>query len=248
LGPIATAIEQDELFLAYQPQVSAQTGVIVSVETLVRWRHPTRGLLAPGAFVAAAEKSGEIEQLGAWVLRKACHEATAWSSLATAVNVSPRQFCGPNFVPLVLDALHQSGLPPHRLEIEITESAYFEDPDRAIAELLELRSHGIRIALDDFGTGYASISLLRLLPLDKIKIDKSFVDAINRSDGAAIVQAVVSLARALDLEVTAEGVQTQDQQRFLRDIGCHYLQGYLYSEPVGAADLSLLLATSSAHF
>ena len=245
LHPIANAIRDNQLYLAYQPQVLADAGTIVAVETLVRWHHPTLGDMHPAQFVPEAETSGEIDLLGAFVLRRACLEAKAWPGLRTAVNVSPRQFGSPNFVRMVLEAIEQAGLPPHNLEIEVTEGTYFEDPDGAVAEMVELRSHGIRIALDDFGTGYASLSTLRSLPLDKIKIDKSFVDAIDRRDGAAIVKAIVDLAHALGLEVTAEGVQTRAQQVFLRDIGCHYLQGYLYSRAVSASELVALIEAQS---
>ncbi len=201
--------------------------------------------MGPVDFVQFAERNELIEQLGAWVLRRPCRDGARWSGLRVAVNVSPRQFRSPDFVGFVESTVRAEGMAFDRLEIEITESAYFDDPDRAEKELRLLRALGIRVALDDFGTGYASLSYLRRLPLDKIKIDKSFIDALDTSDGAAIVKAVLGLARALRLEVTAEGVETIRQRDFLVVAGCDYLQGHLFSPAVGADEISALLATRS---
>jgi EAL domain-containing protein (putative c-di-GMP-specific phosphodiesterase class I) len=236
------AIEKDQLFLVYQPQVSADGLAIVSVEALVRCHHPDHGLVLPVDFVQFAERNELIDQLGAWVLRRACREGACWPGIGVAVNVSPRQFRSPDFITFVEATARAEGMPFGRLELEITESAYFDDPDRAEEELRSLRTLGIKVALDDFGTGYSSLSYLRRLPLDKIKIDKSFVDALDTVDGAAIVSAVVALARALRLKVTAEGVETVGQQEFLRAAGCDYLQGYLFSQAVSAAEISAILA------
>jgi EAL domain-containing protein (putative c-di-GMP-specific phosphodiesterase class I) len=236
------AIEKDQLFLLYQPQVRADSLAVVSVEALVRCRRPERGLVLPVDFVQFAERNDLIEHLGAWVLRRACRDGAHWPGIGVAVNVSPRQFRSPDFIAFVEATARAEGMPFRRLEIEITESAYFDDPDRAEVELRTLRALGIKVALDDFGTGYASLSYLRRLPLDKIKIDKSFVDALDTVDGAAIVRAVISLARALGLEVTAEGVETIVQQEFLRAAGCTYLQGYLFSPAVSAAEIAAILA------
>ena len=236
------AIEKDQLFLLYQPQVSADGLTIASVEALVRCRRPEGGHVLPVEFVQFAERNELIDQLGAWVLRRACREGACWPGIGVAVNVSPRQFRSPDFITFVEATARAEGMPFDRLEIEITESAYFDDPERAEEELRSLRALGIKVALDDFGTGYSSLSYLRRLPLDKIKIDKSFVDALDTVDGAAIVSAVVALARALRLKVTAEGVETIDQQEFLREAGCNYLQGYLFSQAVSAAEISAILA------
>lgn len=238
VAPLARAIEKGELFLAYQPQVAAATGRIVSVESLVRWTDPQSGERVPGDFVADAEASGEIAILGAFVMRRACRDALAWPGLVVAVNASPLQFCRPDFVPLVREALDTSGLPAHRLEIEVTEGTCFTDLALAIAELEELRTMGVRIALDDFGTGYASLSLLRALPLDKVKIDRSFVEDFASEEGRVWLRAFAEIARARHLAITAEGVQTREQAEFLTSIGIDYLQGYLYAKALSAEELS----------
>ncbi len=240
--PIARAIEDGELFLAYQPQVAAATEAIVSVESLVRWTDPRHGERVPGDFVAAAEVSGEIDLLGAFVLRRACRDALAWPELVVAVNASPLQFCHTDFVPLVRDALATSGLPASRLEIEVTEGTCFSDIGRAVEEIEQLRALGVRVALDDFGTGYASLSLLRALPLDKVKIDRSFVEDADTEDGRAWLRAFVDLAHALRLAITAEGVQTRAQASFLAEIGVEYLQGHLFAKALSAEELTRRLA------
>jgi EAL domain-containing protein (putative c-di-GMP-specific phosphodiesterase class I) len=236
------AISKDHLFLLYQPQVSADGLRMASVEALVRCRDPERGVVLPVDFVQFAERNQLIDQLGAWVLQRACRDGARWPGLRVAVNVSPRQFRSPDFIAFVEATARVENMPFDRLEIEITESAYFDDPDRAEAELRSLRELGIEVALDDFGTGYASLSYLRRLPLDKIKIDKSFVAGLDSADGAAIVNAIVALARALRLQVTAEGVETVEQRDFLIAAGCDYLQGHLFSQAVSAEEISSLLA------
>lgn len=238
MSSLIKAIERQELSLLYQPEMSCDGSVVAGVESLVRWSDPGRGSMQPADFVQAAEKSGDIDQLGEFVLRRACRDAAHWPGIFVAVNVSPLQFRSPNFVKLVEDAALSNGLPLDRLELEITEGAYFDDAERAEEELRSLRALGVSIALDDFGTGYSSLSYLRRLPLNKIKIDKSFVDEIHTAGAAAIVQAVVSLAHALALKITAEGVETRDQLRFLQAAGCDYIQGYLFSGPVEAEEIS----------
>jgi len=242
VSALIRALERQEFSLAYQPQTNSNGSSVAGVEALVRWTDPERGAVAPADFVQAAEKSGDIDQLGEWALRRACRDATRWPDLFVAVNVSPRQFRGPDFVDLVRDAASSAGLPLERLELEITEGAYFDEPDRAEAELQALRAIGVSIALDDFGTGYSSLSYLRRLPLNKIKIDKSFVSDIHVPHSASIVTAVISLAHALDLKVTAEGVETQAQLEFLRAAKCDYIQGFLFSGPVEPQQISRLLA------
>jgi EAL domain-containing protein (putative c-di-GMP-specific phosphodiesterase class I) len=235
---LAEAISQDRLSLVYQPQMTADGRTMIGVEALVRWHDPRRGAIDPSVFIPLAEKSGLVMELGAWALRRACHDGADWHPLIVGVNVSPVQFNDKEFVALVETIAKEAGMPLERLELEITESAYFGDPVRAVEEVASLRALGIRVALDDFGTGYASLTYLRRLPLTKIKIDQSFVREIDRIDSAAIIHAVVALARALGLKVTAEGVETREQQRFLQAAGCHYLQGYLFSQPVKAEEIA----------
>ena len=236
------ALAEGQFSVAYQPQVLADGSKIASVEALVRWTHPQHGSIPPVDFIPVAEKSGLIKELGAFVLRRACQDAVQWPSLTVGVNVSPYQFRDPSFVDFVRSAAEEAGLPLQRLELEITEGSYFDDFKSAEIAIERLRSLGVGIALDDFGTGYASLTYLRRLPLTKVKIDKSFVDEFQSLGSSAIIQAVVALSRALGLKVTAEGVETIEQQRFLRAAGCHYLQGYLFSLPVGADGITELLA------
>lgn len=236
------AIAQNRLVLHYQPQFTADGARMECVEALVRWQDPERGLIPPRLFVPMAEKSGLIGELGAWVMRRACRDGAQWSGLTIAVNVSPFQFRDPGLVDFVRSTADAAGLPFNRLEVEITEGAYFDDVERAQIELKRLRALGIGVALDDFGTGYASLTYLRKLPFTKIKIDKTFVDECQSVGAAAIIHAVVAMSRALGLKVTAEGVETAAQQQFLRAAGCHYLQGYLFSKPVTVEEITARLA------
>jgi diguanylate cyclase (GGDEF)-like protein len=237
------AIENDELTLAYQPQVHADTGRIASVEALVRWRHPVHGLIAPGVFITAAEERGLIVALGEWVMRRACRDAARWPNLRVGVNVSALQFRQSTFVQDVHRIMRETNLDTGRLEIELTESVLVEDADQAEAAMMELRAIGVKLALDDFGTGYSSLIYLRRFAFDKIKIDKSFLDSMEATgESAILVHSVVHLGRALGLEVTAEGVETEEQRRFLQAVGCHYLQGFLFSKPVPAEAIDALLA------
>lgn len=241
------AIENDELTLAYQPQVHADTARIASVEALVRWRHPTHGLIAPGVFIAAAEERGLIVALGEWVMRRACQDAARWPGLRVGVNVSALQFRQANFVQDVNRIMRETNLESGRLEIELTESVLVEDADQAEAAMMELRAIGVKLALDDFGTGYSSLIYLRRFAFDKIKIDKSFLDSMEATgESAILVHSVVHLGRALGLEVTAEGVETEEQRRFLQAVGCHFLQGFLFSKPVPAETIDALLAAERA--
>jgi EAL domain-containing protein (putative c-di-GMP-specific phosphodiesterase class I) len=235
---LAEALASNRLALAYQPLVTADGAKMIGVEALVRWQDPIRGDIPPSTFVPIAEKSGLVNQLGEFALSQACHDGGEWDDLRVCVNVSPMQFRNPGFVSLAEAFIRAANFPFHRLELEITESAYFDDPARAEDEIKMLRALGGRVALDDFGTGYASLTHLRRLPLTTVKIDRSFVREIHRVDSAAIVHAVVALARALGLKVTAEGVETAEQVRFLRAAGCHYLQGFLFSQPVPADEIS----------
>lgn len=229
------AIDREELTLVYQPQVFADTGRIASVEALVRWRHPTHGLISPVTFIAAAEERGLIVPLGDWVMRRACADAARWPGLRVGVNVSAIQFRQADFVKDVENIIKEANLEPGRLELELTEGVLVEDADQAEAAMMELRSIGVKLALDDFGTGYSSLIYLRRFAFDKIKIDKSFLDSMEATgESAILVHSVVHLGRALGLEVTAEGVENEEQRRFLQAVGCHFLQGFLFSKPVSA--------------
>jgi len=227
------AFEYEKLNVEFQPIVDARSGKVVSSEVLVRWMHSTRGEITPDTFIPIAEHAGLILPLGNWVLKKACAAAAQCPDLeSVAVNLSPVQFMEPNLVEHIVSVLRETGFPPERLVLEITESVFLRDFGSASAKLQKLRDLGIRIALDDFGTGYSSLSYLRQYSFDKIKIDKSFVDEIGeRSDGLAIISAVIALAHNLGLEVTAEGVERQFQVDALRTLGCDTLQGYYFGKP-----------------
>jgi diguanylate cyclase (GGDEF)-like protein len=234
----------DQLKLVYQPLYATNSGAMCGIEALLRWSHPKHGAVSPGVFIPIAEESGLIHPIGDWVLREACLAGKRWPVRRVAVNVSAVQFRSPLFASKVLDTLRETGLEPSRLELEITESVLLD-----LAEIVEptfntLRSAGVRIALDDFGTGYSSLTYLQKFPVDKIKIDRSFVhnlDADAASD--AIVQAIVDLARAMGVEVTAEGVETEAQRDALKRIGCDELQGFLLSSPLSVEDMDALLGS-----
>ncbi len=239
---IVDGVLNDEFHLVYQPQMTADGARMASVEALVRWRHPTRGALGPGDFTSVAESTGAIIELGDFILRRACRDALAWPSISVAVNVSAVQLRDPGFPARVEAIVRDAGLPFTRLELEIVETVFIADFDVAVAAIEHFRALGVKVALDDFGTGYSSLTYLCKLPLDKLKIDKSFVDGVGTVQSAAIVQAVVAMARALGLKITAEGVETKEQQIFLRACGCHFLQGYLFSRPAPAGDIARMIA------
>ena len=238
---ILTGIERGEFHVLYQPQMTADGARMAAVEALVRWNSPNRGAVGPADFIKIAEKDGVIKELGAFVLRRACQDAISWPQLTVSVNVSGLQIQDPDFAAFVETTLRETGLAPTRLELEIVESALIENFDLAEQVLARLRRRGVRIALDDFGTGYSSLTYLRKFPLDKLKIDKTFVDEADTIVSASIIQGVVAIARALGLKITAEGVETETQRTFLRVCGCHYLQGYLFSKPVSALCISHML-------
>lgn len=240
------AIESDALNVVYQPIVSKNGETMLGVEALCRWTHPTRGAIEPGEFIAVAEHSGLIIALGNCVLRRACLEAKAWPGLTVAVNVSPLQFRRTDFVDIVERTLTETQFDPARLELELTESVLLGNGDSVEAAMHRLKNLGVRIALDDFGTGYSSLQYLRRYPFDKLKIDRSFVGSIEHAaDAAAIVHAIVSLGRGLGMKVTAEGVETAEQQLFLRAAGVHSMQGYRFGRPVSAFEISRRLMTSA---
>lgn len=235
------AIGAGEFELFYQPKVEAMTGRLTGAEALIRWRHPEWGMVSPIEFIPIAEETGLIVPIGAWVLREACRQASAWKrdprmrNLRIAVNVSARQFRDPHFFETVEVALAESGLDPYGLELEITEGTLMNDTKSGRALLDALKSRGIWIALDDFGTGYSSLGYLRRFPIDTLKIDRSFVrDALTDPGSAAITGAIVAMAHQLHLSVVAEGVETQQQLDFLRGLGCGQIQGYFFSPPIDA--------------
>ena len=227
------AMARDELRLVYQPQKEAQSGTVTGFEALLRWQHPTRGDISPVVFIPIAEESGAILEIGDWVLRTACREAAAWTMpLTVAVNVSAVQLYNEKFVQELHQILLDTGLSPHRLELEITETALVRDFNRALTTLRQIKAFGIRIAMDDFGTGYSSLSNLRAFPFDKIKIDGTFIKSVSTNDQAAtIVRAVLGLGRGLRLPVLAEGVETAAELQFLQDELCDEVQGYLLGRP-----------------
>ncbi|WP_458760461.1 putative bifunctional diguanylate cyclase/phosphodiesterase [Afipia sp. TerB] len=237
------ALANGEFELHYQPLVSLAEDRIVAFESLLRWRHPVKGMISPGEFIPVAEDIGLIPTIGEWVLREACAEAARWpDDIKVAVNLSPVQFRSRNLTQIVLSALAQSGLSPKRLELEITESIFLAETETNLATLHRLREFGVRISMDDFGTGYSSLSYLRSFPFDKIKIDRSFVrDLSERPDCVAIVRAISGLGRSLNISTTAEGVETMDQLDTLRAEGCTEVQGFLFSAARPADDIRALL-------
>jgi diguanylate cyclase (GGDEF)-like protein len=240
---LRTAIERDELEVAYQPIVNNSGETVLGVEALCRWHHAVRGEVPPSEFIPIAENSGLIILLGEKVLRRACLEGKAWPDITVAVNVSPLQFRRNDFVDVVERILAETGFDPRRLELEVTESTLIGNVDTAELAMTRLKALGVRLALDDFGTGYSSLLYLRRFPFDKLKIDRSFVHSIEQaSDAAAIVHAVVSLGRGLGMKVTAEGVETAEQQLFLRAAGVHSMQGFRFGRPGSAAEISTRVA------
>ncbi|MDI9902091.1 EAL domain-containing protein [Rhodococcus sp. IEGM 1409] len=242
LQELGQAIDSREFELYFQPQVLAASGRIIGFEALVRWNHPTRGLLSPDQFIGVAEETGLIVPLGIQVLQMACDEAMRWSSdIFVAVNVSPTQLVSSGFGSAVLAALEISGLPSRRLQLEITETGAVDELE--IEELEQLRSVGIAISLDDFGTGYSSFESLKKLPLDILKIDKSFIAEWN-DDDSAVVKSVVEVAKALGMQSLAEGVETAEQLQLLRDAGCEVIQGFYISRPQPAVHVAQYLSAA----
>ena len=237
------ALSANELELHYQPIVAAQGARIVGVEALLRWTHATRGPIGPAVFIPVAEQMGLMDTLGAFVLRRALHEAKRWPGLYVAVNLSPLQVRDASIVELVRAALAESGVPPARLMLEITEGVLIDNPDEMVKRIEDLHALGVRIALDDFGSGYSNLGYLQRFPLDKLKIDRSFVTALgNSANGGVIIQAIVALGRALGLSVLVEGVETEQQRVLLRLAGCDEMQGYLFARPAPAKAIDRLLA------
>ena len=242
------ALARGQLEIHYQPLVDLATDTVAGCEALLRWYHPERGMISPADFIPVAEDTGLINEIGDWVLKRACAEAAGWPGhIRLAVNVSPVQFRSKTLALRVATALKDSSLAPDRLELEITEAVLIRDDDEALVILHQLRDLGVRIALDDFGTGYSSLSYLRRFPFDKIKIDRSFVSDIGDADGSSmIVEAVVNMASACRMSTTAEGVETEKQREILRGLGCSEMQGYLFSPAVPASKLRQLLLSKAS--
>lgn len=236
------ALERGEFQLYYQPKVSIKNGDIVGLEALIRWTHPQRGVCSPAHFIPLAEETGLIMPIGEWVLRTACHQGKLWQAeglkpLPISVNISKRQFEQDQFAETVLRILKETDFPPHLLELEITESMIMQDPEAVIAMLNKLKSNGVMISIDDFGTGYSSLGELRRLPLDALKIDRSFItNIVSNGDDAVIARAIIAMSHSLKLKVIAEGVETEAQLEFLHGLSCDQAQGYLFSRPVPARE------------
>ncbi|MDR6215106.1 EAL domain-containing protein (putative c-di-GMP-specific phosphodiesterase class I) [Paracidovorax wautersii] len=246
------ALERNQLYLHYQPQVTIATGAVRSVEALLRWNHPELGTISPAEFIPIAEDSGQILQIGEWVLRTALAQLQAWRAqglqhVKVAVNLSAIQFHQPQLPELVNRLLAEAQLPPDALELELTEGVAVADPRAAMSTMQQLRALGVHLSMDDFGTGYSSLSQLKHFHLYKLKIDQSFVrDLEHDSNDRAIVSAIIRMAQALGLQTTAEGVETAAQLQFLREQGCGEAQGYHFSPPQSADQIELLLRRSSA--
>lgn len=243
---LRVAEQRNELHLLYQPKIDLASGKIIGVEALLRWQHPVLGWVSPERFIPIAEETGLIIPIGEWVLRTACEQISTWRALGidlpVAVNLSACQFRQRNLAETIHRILSEAGVPPQCLELEITESDVMENAESAIAALGELKARGISISVDDFGTGYSSLSYLKRFPLDVLKIDRSFVrDIAIDSDDAAIVEAIIALARSLEIKVVAEGVESDDQKAFLNRSGCDFAQGYLFSPPVEAGQIAALI-------
>jgi EAL domain-containing protein (putative c-di-GMP-specific phosphodiesterase class I) len=239
------ALAGDQFVLYYQPKLCLRTGLVAGVEALLRWRHPTRGIVPPGDFIGTAEESGLIVPIGLWAFGEVCRQAKQWSQqpelagLRIAVNVSARQFRSPTFLTQIENEIAISGVDPRLIEMEITEGVLIEDTKNVRIILDGMKRLGLRISLDDFGTGYSALGYLRQFPFDTLKIDRSFIkDVLHDEGAAAITSAVVALANRLRLNVVAEGVELEGQAQYLRDLQCDEAQGYLYSRPIPAADLA----------
>lgn len=238
------AIERNEMSLVYQPFWASDGQTIVGVEALLRWNHPKRGQVSPAFFVPIAEEAGLIHEMGEWAIATAMRQTRSWGGIILAVNVSPIQFKRPALAERIKELLGETGFEPERLEIEITEGVLMDDAEAAVKFMRGFKEIGVHIALDDFGTGFSSLSYLRRFPFDKLKVDQSFVRALGSGPGtAAIIHSVIALGRALGMTVHAEGVETLEHHIFLRAAGCHHLQGFLFSKPLAAAEMEVLLAS-----
>ena len=246
------ALERQEFVVHYQAQLDSETWRITGAEALIRWRHPVRGLVPPLEFISVAEDTGLIVPIGEWVLREACRDNKAWQDagfppLTVTVNLSALQFKQANLVGMIAGVLSETGLDPNYLELEITEGTTIHDPEFAASVIRELREMGVRISIDDFGTGYSSLNYLKRFRIDRLKIDRSFIDELTTdSNDAAIATAVIAMAHSLGLGVVAEGVETAEQLAFLVNEGCDVFQGYLIGRPVPEPEIRVLLSDPDA--
>jgi EAL domain-containing protein (putative c-di-GMP-specific phosphodiesterase class I) len=247
------ALERNEFRVYYQPRIEVASGRIVGAEALIRWDCPGKGIIPPDSFISIAEETGLIIPIGQWILQEACRQNSAWQRaglppISVSVNLSPIQFRHAGLVESVADALDRAQLDPACLELELTESFVMHDAERINVAMQSLKALGVDIAVDDFGTGYSSLSYLKRFPVDRLKVDKSFVRDIDSDpDNAAIVRAIITLGHALGLKVVAEGVETRGHLEFLQQHGCDELQGFHFSKPLPAADIELLIRTTSSH-
>jgi diguanylate cyclase (GGDEF)-like protein len=252
LEGLRNAVDNCHFFIMYQPQIDLRSGLIIGVEALIRWQHPVHGLVSPLDFIPLAEESGLIIPIGEWVIQTACRQNMAWRAkglapITMSVNVSPRQFCDARLVQRVAHALQDSALPPDALELEVTESLIMRDLQQSVEKMLELKAMGINLSIDDFGTGHSSLWALKSFPVSRLKIDKSFVkDLADNPDDQAITMAVIALGHKLHLRVIAEGVETEQQRSFLQAGDCDEMQGYLFSRPLPASEIALLLEKQTA--
>ncbi len=250
---IKGAVERNEFSLMYQPIVSLKTCEVMGFETLVRWRHPQRGIISPEIFIPIAEKTGVILSLGRWILKTACFRMSTWLDLVPKVdklflniNISGKQFVEPGMLEYIKKILKETGLPGSLIKVELTESVLLENIDKLIKVLEKIKKMGIKIAIDDFGTGYSSLSYLYKFPIDILKIDRSFIMRMNRHDKKDLVPVIISIARNMKMEVVAEGIETVDQLEILRTYGCKYGQGFLFSKPLETDEVTRLLSGPTA--
>jgi len=243
------AIEQKELCLYYQPQVSVLTGQLVGMEALIRWKHPEKGFISPGVFIPVAEETGMIMRIGEWVIREACDQGVRWMNKGyqlhkISVNLSARQLKDESLPSQISRALQETGMPADYLGIELTESAIILDPEIALSRLQKIKEMGVSLSLDDFGTGYSSLSYLKRFPIDTLKIDQAFVrDVKVDHEDAALVKAIIAMAHGLGMDVIAEGVEIQEQLEFLGANACDSIQGFLFSRPLPADEMEAMLAS-----
>jgi EAL domain-containing protein (putative c-di-GMP-specific phosphodiesterase class I) len=241
------ALELGEFILHFQPKIDVVSGEIVGSEALVRWQHPRRGMVSPGAFIPVAEETGLIGPIGEWVLREACRRNKSFqdeglSPITVAVNISARQFRNEGFADMIAEVLHETGLEPRWLDLELTESMIMDHPEGAAAMMSRLKETGISLSLDDFGTGYSSLNYLRRFPVDTLKIDSSFIADVESDPGSAsVANSIIDIAHNLGIEAVAEGVETEEQLDFLRRCGCDKFQGFLFSRPVPVEQFAELL-------
>jgi EAL domain-containing protein (putative c-di-GMP-specific phosphodiesterase class I) len=244
---LRASVADGSIDVVYQPLMDPSGTRVVGLEALARWTEPDLGVISPAVFIPLAEETGLIQNIGELVLRRAVEDSKAWPGITVAVNVSASQIHHGDVVEVVRDALKRSQFPPERLEIEITESVLLADEKRANEQMRGLQALGVRIALDDFGTGYSSLQYLRRFGFDKLKIDRSFIDGAGDPMGSSVVLAsIIKLGQDLDLTITAEGVETEEQRRWLQASGCHQLQGYLFSRPLRATDVAAFIAAHRA--